>query len=190
MENEEILENLYLEYECALDKAKEYLKSEFLQIRAGRANPHILDKVLVNYYGAPTPLNQIANISVQDARMLVISCWDQSAVKEAVKAIIAADLGITPSDDGKVIRMVFQSPTEERRRELVKNIRKLCEDAKITGRNARRDILEGIKKMKKEGCISEDEQKCHESDIQKMLDKYTAEIDSMGNDKEKEIMTI
>lgn len=190
MENEEIYDEAYLEYEMALDKAKEYLKSEFLQIRAGRANPHILDKVLVNYYGTPTPINQIANISVQDARMLVISCWDQNAVKETVKAIIAADLGINPSDDGRVIRMVFQAPTEERRRELVKNVRKLCEDAKVTGRNARRDIMEVVKKLKKDSMISEDDQKVYEQEIQKTLDKFTAEVDALGNDKEKEVMTI
>lgn len=190
MEKEERIENAFLEYELALDKARDFLKSELLQIRAGRANPHILDKVMVNYYGTPTPLNQIANISVQDARMLVISCWDQSAVKEAVKAIIAADLGINPSDDGKIIRMVFQAPTEERRRELVKNVRKLCEDAKVAARNARRDAMEEFKKMKKDAQISEDEQKGYEADIQKTIDKFVAEIDAIGDEKEKEILTI
>ena len=149
MENkEDFIAELYLNYEEEIEKAISHLKQEYLSLRAGRANPHILDKVIVNYYGTPTPLNQISNISVQDGRVLVVSLWDQNAMKDTLKAIMASDIGITPNDDGKIIRLVFPPLTEERRKEIVKTVKKLAEDAKVTCRNARRDVMDEFKKLK------------------------------------------
>lgn len=187
---QEFIEELFLEYEESLEKAVNHLKTEYQGMKAGRANPHILDKVLVNYYGVPTPLNQISNISVQDARVLAISLWDASLVKEAVKSIMASDIGITPNDDGKIIRLVFPSLTEERRREMVKEIKKMGEDAKVIARNARRDIMDELKKLKKDSEITEDEQASYEKDVQKTLDGAVAKIDKAMEDKEKELMQV
>ena len=187
---EEIITELFLEFEEALEKAYNHLKSEYQSMKAGRANPHVLDKILVNYYGVPTPLNQISNISVQDARVLAISLWDASLIKEALKAISASDLGITPNDDGKVIRLVFPALTEERRREMVKDIKKIGEDTKVITRNARRDILDELKKFKKDSKITEDELASYEKDIQKTLDATIAKIDKTIDDKEKELMQV
>ena len=159
-------------------------------MKAGRANPHVLDKVLVNYYGVPTPLNQISNISVQDARVLAISLWDASLIKEALKAISASDIGITPNDDGKIIRLVFPSLTEERRREMVKDIKKMGEDTKVIARNARRDIMDELKKLKKDSKITEDEQAGYEKDVQKTLDEAVSKIDKAMEEKEKELMQV
>lgn len=187
---EEIISELFLEYEDALEKAANHLKNEYQSMKAGRANPHVLDKILVNYYGVPTPLNQISNISVQDARCLAISLWDASLIKETTKAIVASDLGITPNDDGKIIRLIFPALTEERRRDMVKEIKKIGEDTKVIARNARRDILDELKKMKKDGSISEDDLSSYEKDVQKTLDGAVAKIDKLMEDKEKELMQV
>ncbi len=190
MQNAEMVNEAKKEYEDNLTKALDHLKGEYLVIRAGRANPHILDKVVVEYYGVPTPLNQMANISVPEARILMISVWDQSQIKEVSKAIQASDIGVTPTDDGKVIRLVFPALTEERRKEIVKQVKKLCEDAKIVMRNARRDCLDLFKQMKKDNEISEDELASLESDVQKIQDKYISLCDKCCADKEKEVMEI
>ena len=190
MENNEIIDEIFLEFEENNEKAIAHLKSELLSIRAGRANPHILDKVMVDYYGSPTPLAHVSNISVQDARQLVISPWDISLVKEINKAIIASDIGLTPSDDGRVIRLTFPMLTEDRRKELVKSTKKIAEETKVACRNARRDALDELKKLKKEGSVSEDELAGYEKDIQKTLDNACAKIDAMMEEKEKEIMQV
>ena len=186
----EIVEEIFLEFEDKNEKAIAHLKSEFLAVRAGRANPHILDKITVDYYGAPTPLAHVSNISVQDARQLVISPWDVSLVKEINKAIMASDIGLTPSDDGRVIRLTFPALTEDRRKELVKSTKKTAEDTKVICRNARRDALDELKKLKKDGEISEDDLAGYEKDVQKSLDSACLKIDQMMNDKEKEIMQV
>ena len=190
MIDEELITELFLNFEEDLDKAVSHLKNEYQGLKAGRANPHVLDKILVNYYGAPTPINQTSNISVQDARCLAITPWDSSLVKEIVKAITASDLGITPNDDGKVIRLIFPTLTEERRREMVIDIKKMGEDAKVIARNARRDILDEFKKLKKDSQISEDEQASYEKDVQKTLDATVQKIDALMADKEKELMQV
>ncbi len=186
----EIIDEIFLEYEDKTDKAVAHLKSELLAVRAGRANPHVLDKITVDYYGTPTPLAHVSNISVQDARQLVIAPWDISLVKEINKAIMASDLGINPSDDGRVIRLNFPALTEDRRRELVKSTRGLAEECKIACRNARRDALETLEKLKKDGDLSEDALAGYKKDVQKHLDETTAKIDAMMADKEKEIMQV
>ncbi len=191
MENkDDYIAELYMNYEEEQEKAVGHLKSEFLSLRAGRANPHILDKILVNYYGAPTPLNQISNISVQDGRVLVISLWDNNAMKETLKAISASDIGITPNDDGRIIRLVFPPLTEDRRKEMVKSIHKLAEETKVVCRNARRDILDAMKKLKKDSEITEDEYNSNEKEIQKTLDNYIDKIDKETNNKEQELMQV
>ena len=177
-------------YEEKLNKAIEYLRGEFLTIRAGRANPQILNKITVDYYGQPTTIPNMANITVPEARMLVISLWDVSMVKKVVSAIQASDIGITPSDDGKVIRLVFPQLTEERRKELTKQTKKLSEDCKVTLRNERRDIMDVLKKFKKDSIITEDEEKTYGAEVQKTLDKYIADVDSMLKSKDAEILEI
>lgn len=190
LENNDIIDEIFLEYEEELEKTISHLKSEYLTIRAGRANPHILDRITVNYYGTETPLAHVSNIMVQDARMLVISPWDQSLVKEINKAILASDLGLNPSDDGRVVRLSFPVLTEERRRELVKSSNKIAEETKVAARNARRDALEQLKKLKKDGSISEDDMASYEKDVQKTLDQTVAKIDQIASEKEKEIMQV
>ena len=177
-------------YEAKLNKGLEFLRGEFLTVRAGRANPQILNKITVDYYGTPTPLSNMANITVPEARILMISLWDTSMVKDTVKAIMASDIGITPTDDGKVIRLVFPQLTEERRKELTKQIKKLAEDSKVTLRNERRDIMDIIKKFKKDNIITEDEEKSYGAEVQKLLDSYIAKIDVLLKDKEAEILEI
>lgn len=177
-------------YEEKLNKAIEYLRGEFLTIRAGRANPQILNKITVDYYGQPTTIPNMANITVPEARILVISLWDVSMVKKVVSAIQASDIGITPSDDGKVIRLVFPQLTEERRKELTKQTKKLSEDCKVTLRNERRDIMDVLKKFKKDSIITEDEEKTYGAEVQKTLDKYIADVDSMLKSKDAEILEI
>lgn len=172
------------------DKVLEYLKGEFACVRAGRANPRILDKVMVNYYGSLTPLNQMANITVPEPRMLMVNVWDVSALKDVVKAIQEADLGINPADDGKSIRLVFPVLTEERRKELAKSIKKLAEEAKISARNERKEALDIIKNMKKDNLLTEDDVTVAEKEIQKIVDTVNANIDKLLADKEKEIMEI
>lgn len=179
-----------IEYEEGIEKAIDYLNSELGIIRVGRANPKILDKVMVDYYGTLTPINQMANISVPEARMMLISVWDISQVKAISKAIEAANLGINPSDDGKVIRLVFPALTEERRKEVVKDVNKLSESAKVACRNCRRDVLDEFKKMKKNNELTEDELSVLEKEVQKTLDSAIEKVEKLVQAKEKEIMEI
>lgn len=181
---------IFMELEDELQKAVSHYEGELASVRAGRANPHILDKILVDYYDTPTPINHIANISVPEARQIVISPWDITNVKAISKAILASDLGITPTDDGRVIRLNFPMLTEERRRELVKNTKKLVEDTKIVCRNARRDAIEALKKLKKDGEISEDEEASYEKEVQRLLDETCLKVDKLMDEKEKEIMQV
>ena len=178
------------EYKEKMGKSIDSLASEYTSIRAGRANPHFLDKITVDYFGQPTNLQSVANISVSEARTLVIQPWEASLIKEIEKAIMVSDIGITPNNDGKVIRLSFPELTEERRKELVKDVKKKGEGAKVAIRNIRRDANDMIKKQQKANEISEDEQKDAEDEIQKMTDEFVAKIDTMVEDKSKEIMTV
>ncbi len=180
----------YPEIEAKMEKRISGYEGELKTIRAGRANASVLDKINIDYYGSKTPIAQIGSISSPDPRSLVIQPWDASALKEIEKAIQASDLGITPQNDGKVIRLSFPPLTEERRIELNKLVKKYTEEAKVQIRNARRDGLEDIKAQKKNGEITEDDVKAAEKDIQKLTDKYIALIDSISAAKEKEIMEI
>lgn len=189
----EYKEDIQFEFDLCqekLNKTLSVLKSEFSSIRAGRANPHVLDKISVDYYGTKTALNQMANISVTDARSLVISVWDASALKSVEKAILEANIGINPVNDGKIIRLVFPELTEERRKDLVKQIKKMSEESKIALRNIRRDILDVFKKMKTDKKITEDEQSIYDKEIEKMFTKSSESIDVLLKDKEKDIMTV
>ena len=177
-------------YEEKMTKSYDSMIRDFTSIRAGRANPHVLDKIKVDYYGAPTPLQQVGNISVPEPRMLMIQPWEKSLLKAIEKAILASDLGITPTNDGSVIRLVFPELTEERRKELVKDIKKKGEAAKVAVRNIRRDANETFKKQNKANEISEDDQKDLETKVQKMTDKYIADIDKAVEEKSKEILTV
>ena len=177
-------------YETALKKAVDSYKTHILNIRAGRANPHILDKVMVDYYGTPTPLNQMGSITVPEAKMIVVSIWDGSALKAAEKAIIDANVGITPNNDGKVIRLVFPDLTEERRQALVKELKQTTENAKVALRNHRRDANEGLKKLKKDSLITEDDVKALEKDVDKLLNDYLAGVEKAFKDKESEILSV
>lgn len=173
-----------------MEKCIKSLEHEFTTIRAGRANPAVLDKIVVDYYGTPTQINAMAAVSVSEARILVIQPWDMSQLKAIEKAIQTSDIGINPTNDGKVLRLAFPQLTEERRKEIVKQIHKNGEDAKITIRNIRRDALEKFKAMKKSNEITEDDMKTNEKDIQKLTDKFCEEIDKSVAIKEKEIMSI
>ena len=177
-------------YEEKMKKSIESYKTELDTVRAGRANARILDRITVDYYGTPTPINQLGTISVPDARTLVIQPWDSSILKEIEKAILASDIGITPANDGKLIRLVFPQLTEERRKELKKQVSKLGEDAKVAIRNIRRDAMDKAKDMKKNSEMTEDEQKASEKSVQDLTDKYIKEIDVITASKEKEIMEI
>jgi ribosome recycling factor len=183
-------ELIMMDLEEKTEKTISVLKAEYASIRAGRANPHILDKVLVDYYGTPTPINQVGNISVTDARCLVIAPWDSSMLKVIEKQLLADNIGITPSNDGKVIRLVFPVLTEERRKELVKQVKKLGEDSKVAIRNIRRDALESYKKMKNNKEISEDEYAGAEKDVEKVVAKAIEQIEKVSADKEKDILTV
>lgn len=176
--------------EMKMDKAVAALNNDFAAIRAGRANPAILDKITVEYYGSPTPLAQVGTISVPEPRSIVIQPWDGSIVNDIEKAILKSDLGLTPNNDGKCIRLNFPPLTEERRKELAKSISKRGEDAKVAVRGVRRDALEGFKKQKKDGELTEDDLKGLENDIQKLTDKFVKEIDTIVANKEKEIMEV
>ena len=177
-------------YEEKMTKSYDAMIREFTAIRAGRANPHVLDKLKVDYYGTPTPIQQVGNISVPEPRMLQIQPWDKSLIKAIEKAIMTSDLGITPSNDGTVIRLVFPELTEERRKDLVKDIKKKGEAAKVAIRNIRRDANEAFRKQNKANEISEDDMKDLETKTQKMTDKYIADIDKAVEEKSKEIMTV
>ena len=174
----------------SMDRRLEHMRTEFSEIRAGRANPAVLDKVKVDYYGAPTPVNQLAAVSVTEARTLTIQPWDASVLRQIEKAIQTSDIGINPQNDGKIIRLIFPPLTEDRRKELVKDIKKKGEGAKVAIRNIRRDANDAIKKMEKNGDISEDELKDNEDKIQKLTDKYVGQIDKAVESKSKEIMTV
>jgi len=186
----EALEELFLFGEEKMEKAVNQLKKEFGSIRSGRANPMILDKVIVEYYGAPTPLRQMAQVTVQEGTTLVITPYDKSIIKEIEKAIIKAEIGITPNSDGTCLRLVFPPLTEERRREIVKDVKKLGEDSKVAIRNIRRDMTDDLKKIEKEEKLPEDAVKDNQDEIQKQTDKYVGIIDSLVSDKEKEVMTV
>lgn len=177
-------------YEEKMKKSVEALLEDYKTIRAGRANPHILDKIRVDYYNTPTPLQQVANISVPEARIIQIQPWDASLIKEIEKAIIVSDLGLTPNNDGKVIRLVFPELTEDRRKELSKDVKKKGENAKVAIRNVRRDANDVFKKQNKANEISEDELKDAEDSIQKITNKYITEVDKCVDDKIKEVMTV
>lgn len=187
MQNEKLIEQSN-KIDEKFNKIIEHLQSELTAMRAGRANPIVLSRVTVDYYGTQTPLNQMANISVTDARTLTVSLYDASAVKEAKKAIIAADLGLNPVDDGKVIRLAFPQLTEERRKDLIKQAKKVGEDSKVALRNERRDALEVGKKLKKE--VSEDEIAEYEKLIQKKLDAVTERVDKLIKEKESDLLEI
>ncbi|NBK91276.1 ribosome recycling factor [bacterium 1XD21-13] len=177
-------------YEEKMTKSYDSMQREFISIRAGRANPHVLDKIRVDYYGTPTPLQQVGNISVPEPRMLQIQPWEKSLLKAIEKAILTSDIGINPTNDGSIIRLVFPELTEERRKELVKDVKKKGEAAKVAVRNIRRDANETLKKKNKAGEISEDDQKDLETKVQKMTDKYIADIDKAVDEKSKEILTV
>ena len=176
--------------EGRMQKSVDNLKEEYVTIRAGRANPHILDRLRVDYYGTPTPIQQVANVSVPEARMIQVQPWEASLIKDIEKAILLSDLGLTPNNDGKTIRLVFPELTEDRRKELAKDIKKKGDNAKVAIRNIRRDANDAIKKENKAGDISDDEAKNSEDEIQKITDKYIAMIDSAIDDKTKEILTV
>ncbi|MCR5798067.1 ribosome recycling factor [Eubacterium xylanophilum] len=177
-------------YEEKMEKTLSNLQEEYVNIRAGRANPHILDKIQVDYYGTPTNIQGVANVSVPEARMIQIQPWDASLIKDIEHAIIASDIGLTPANDGKIIRLVFPELTEERRKELVKDVKKKGENAKVAIRNIRRDANETIKKQSKANEISEDEQKTLEDEIQKLTDSYVKKVDSAIENKSDEVMTV
>ena len=180
----------YTNIEERMNKTISVFEENLSEIRAGRANPAILNKVTVDYYGTATPINQVAGISVPEARLIVIQPWDMSVLKEIEKAILASDIGITPNNDGKVIRLNFPELNEERRKEIVKDIRKMSEDAKVAIRQVRRDGMDEFKKKQKDSEITEDELKQAEDQIQKITDKMTDKIDEITANKEKEIMTV
>lgn len=173
-----------------MDKVMSNYRAELRALRAGRANPHILDKVVADYYGTPTPINQMANISIPEARLLVIAPWDKSQLKSIERAILAANVGINPNNDGHVIRLVFPELTEERRRETVKQAKNLVEEAKIVMRNARRDAVEDLKKLEKASTITEDDLKNFLADVDKVLAKQIEEVDKLFKEKEQEILAV
>ena len=177
-------------YEDKMDGVIRHLSKELASIRAGRANPAVLDKVTVDYYGTPTPINQVAAVAVSEARILTITPWDPSLMRAIEKAILTSDIGINPTNDGRVMRLVFPAPTEERRKQLVKEALHLGEEGKIAVRNIRRDAMDKFKSMKKTGDLTEDDQKDLEEKIQKVTDRFTKEIDKICDAKTKEIMEI
>lgn len=178
-----------MQYDNKMKKAYEYLEADYAAIRAGRANPHVLDKLRVDYYGTPTPIQQVGNVTVPEARIIQIAPWEKSLIKEIEKAIMTSDIGINPSNDGNVIRLVFPELTEERRKDLVKEVRKKAEDGKVAVRNIRRDGNDAFKKLAKTE-TSEDEIKQLEEQLQKLTDKYIKDIEGLMESKSKEIMTV
>lgn len=173
-----------------MNKTISVMKQEYNSLRAGRANPQALDRILVDYYGSPTPINQMGNISVPEPRMLIIALWDTKMIPAVEKAIQKSDLGINPANDGKVIRLIFPELTQERRKELAKVIRKKAEESKVAVRSIRRDAMEDIKKQKKDNLLTEDDQKKLEEKVQKLTDEKVKEIDVIAQAKEKEIMSV
>ena len=183
------MQELLKTYEDKMNKTLEVLQSDYGTIRAGRANPHVLDKIKVDYYGTPTPLQQVGNISVPEARMIVIQPWEKNLLKAIEKAILTSDLGINPTNDGTVIRLVFPELTEERRKQLAKDVKKKGEAAKVAMRNIRRDANDTFKKMEKSGDMSEDDLELANNKIQKLIDKMTDKVDKAVEAKTKEILT-
>lgn len=186
----EAIDELFLFGEEKMEKAISQMMREFGQIRTGRANPIILDKVMVEYYGAPTPLRQMSQVTVSEGTTLIITPYDKTIIKEIEKAIIKAELGIAPNSDGTCIRLKFPPLTEERRKEIVKDVKKIGEESKVAIRNIRRDMTDGVKKVEKEEKLPEDTVKGYQDDIQKLTDKYTKNIDNAVVEKEKEVMTV
>lgn len=180
----------YTEFESKMKKTASVLTEQYDSVRAGKANPAVLDRITVDYYGSPTPVQQIASVSTPDARSLLIQPWDGSVLKGIEKAILASDLGINPQNDGRAIRLVFPALTEERRRDLAKQVKKYSEDAKVAVRNIRRDAMDKFKKEQKKGEITEDDLKDLEKDMQKLTDDYTKEVDKLTAAKEKELFEI
>jgi len=181
---------MYDEYESKMKKTVEVLRNQYSTVRAGRASPSVLDQIKVDYYGTPTPINQIAGVSTPDPRTLMISPWDANSLKPIEKALITSELGINPANDGRVIRLQFPQPTEERRNELIKQIHKQAEDAKVSIRNIRRDAVEKFKAQKKTGEITEDDLEVTEKELQKLTDNYINEISKVAQKKETEIKEI
>ena len=181
---------IYEEMDEKCEKCGHNFSNELKSIRAGRANPHILDKITVDYYGTPTPINNMANITIPEARLLVISVWDKSALKNVEKAILAANIGITPNNDGNVIRLIFPELTEERRKSLVKDLKADSENAKIVLRNARRDAIDALKKLEKSSEITEDDLKDFTADVDKRLAAQIEDIEKLTRDKEQEILSV
>lgn len=177
-------------YEEKMQKCVDYLVADFAAIRAGRANPNVLNKIRVDYYGTPTPIQQVANVSVPEPRMIQIAPWDRSLIKAIEKAIMTSELGINPSNDGSVIRLIFPEVTEERRKQLAKDVKKKGEEQKVAVRNVRRDGVDAVKKLEKASEITEDDRKDLEEQLQKMTDKFVKNIDKAVEDKTKEIMTV
>ncbi len=186
----EKIETILLENEEKCEKTLNVFREDLVQIRIGRANPHVLDKVMVDYYGTPSPINQVGNMSVVDGQCLVIAPWDKSLLKAVEKAILQANIGISPTNDGNVIRMVFPALTEERRKEIAKQVRKMNEDAKVAVRNIRRDTLDVLKKLKNSKEITEDELADFSEEVEKTVTKTIEKIEKSSAEKEKDIMTV
>ena len=184
------IEELFLNFEMSCDKAIDYMKGEFAVMRAGRANPKLVDNIKVDYYGTPSPIAQVGNIAVQDGQCLVISPWDKSLLKEIEKAIQVSDIGINPTNDGTVIRLVFPVLTEERRKDIVKQVKKMSEDAKVAVRNIRRDYLDIFKKMNKNKEMTDDEYSSYEQTIEKTVTRTMEAVEKATAEKEKELMTV
>lgn len=184
------MEQVFEKTKTRMEKTLDALDREYSAIRAGRANPNVLNNILVDYYGTPTPINQMAAVSVPEPRLLTIQPWDASTIREIEKAINTSEIGINPQNDGKVIRLAFPQLTEEHRKNLVKDVSKKAEEAKVAIRNIRRDAMDDIKKLKKDNAITEDDQKDGEKELQKITDSYIKQIDEMGDKKEKDILSI
>lgn len=186
----EKIETILMENEEKLEKTLNVFKDDLVQVRVGRANPRVLDKVIVDYYGTPTPVNQVGNLSVVDGTCLVVAPWDKSMLKAVEKAILQANIGLTPTNDGTVIRLVFPALTEERRKELVKQIKKMCEDAKVAARNIRRDTLDVLKKLKTNKEVTEDEFDDFSETVEESVTKTIEKIDKAAAEKEKDVMIV
>lgn len=184
------IEELFLNFEMSCDKAIDYMKGEFALMRAGRANPKLVENIKVDYYGAMTPINQMGNITSPEPRQLVITLWDKGALKDVEKAILQANIGVTPQNDGSCIRLTFPVLTEERRKELVKQVKKLAEDTKVVLRNSRRDAMDALKKEKNAKTVSEDLIADYEKEIDKMLSKLIENVDKLDKDKEVDVMSV
>jgi len=184
------IEELFFEFDEGCEKAIEYMKGEYAVMRAGRANPKLVEKINVDYYGAMTPINQMGNIAVPESRTLTITLWDKSALGLVEKAILAANIGVTPQNDGTLIRLTFPALTEERRRDLVKSVKKLAEDCKVALRNCRRDAMDALKKVKNAKTVSEDLISDYESEVDKLLNKRIDNVDKLCKEKETEIMSV